>query len=212
MTTFWKAPLGVGLVLWSLGSASFSQPVEPMTHIEGAVVYPDGGRVATRWWRVGQVMARTEAGESGPGRPCEELVVYREPEIWMADLVRGRGRHVVDPGPSFGFHLPVAAYRGDLSWPAAILALEVGQEVEFLAAHGARLHPNPGRSGTLAAGWTDPGSGIRAEVVTTSLGRPLEVTLASGQGVLLTLAYDRFDRGLAPDPALFEPPAGVSFE
>ncbi len=179
--------------------AGFSRPLEPMTRIAGTVVYPGGEPVPMLWWRVGHILARTE----GP-----ELVVYREPELWLVGAP-GSAYHLVDPGPSYGFHLPVVAYRGDLTWRGELLGLEVGREREFMDAHG--VQPRGELNDERAYVWAD-GSGLEAVLtVEAASGVPLRVEICEGGPNLLALVYREYLTGLPVDAALFEPPADAVF-
>lgn len=196
MKYVWLSAAVLAAVVVSGLLVSFSRPLEPMTRIDAVVVYPDGAEVATTWWRVGLILGRSESAES--------LVVYREPELWVVDLPRRTGLHVVDPGPSFGFHLPVIGLVANPDPQAALTGLEIGAERLFMEARGVR--PIAGRYL-----YRDPESGIEAELQVDPLaGTPRRIELRSEAGRLVTIHYQGVQTGLPVEMGLFQAPGGVS--
>jgi len=57
-------------------------------------------------------------------------VVVNEPDIWVANLVDHKGRHIVDAGPTFVFHAPLFDTHESKHW----VQLEIGCEVPFMKA------------------------------------------------------------------------------
>jgi hypothetical protein len=179
------------------GLTSFSAPLEPVTRVRGTLLYPDGTQVPMTWWRSGGVLARVE----GP-----DLVVYREPEVWLVGK-GGVARHLVDPGPSLGFHLPLVLYRGDLTWPQDVLGLEIGKEAEFVRDQG--LAAEPGTDGQQNYLYQKDGIEVRLEFAG---GRPVGVEIRRDGAWVLRLDYGDYETGLPVTWSLFEPPPGVRFE
>lgn len=181
---------------------SFSRPLETMTRISGAVIYPNGLSISTTWHRVGLILARVdEEPLTFDGVTYQTRVVYQEPEIWVLDVPRLTGQHIVDPGPSFGYHQAVVAYRGDLNWKSELVGLEVGREKEFMETRGIVAMDNVYR-------YQDGETGFTAVLTVDDEGTPERVELLSESEVLITLVYDRYETGLPLDMELFAPPQG----
>jgi len=180
--------LGASLVLLMANSTGPGSMVRVTGHLE----YPEGLIVPVTWWRVGFVLGRADE----PG----SRVVYREPDLWMVDHTSGASQHLVDPGPSLAFHLPVVLYRGDRSWPLEAQALEIGRERTFFLERGvpwlagAYRYRVPGSTVELVAQFAQPE------------GVPSRVEVWDGTRQELVVVYDRYETGLAVDATLFEDP------
>jgi len=181
----------------------YSQPLTPMVRISGTVVYPGGAEIDTTWWRVGVILARSQS--------ASELVVYREPEVWLVDRGSAQGSHLTDPGPRFGFHMPVSSLRGDLKLSGALLGLELGQEREFMAAQGVK----PQRIGVAPAVthylYRDSETGVIADLEVDEAGLPVRIALRQAGVELVSVVYDSYQTGLPVNEKLFDPPEGVPF-
>jgi hypothetical protein len=131
-----------------------------------------------------------------------------EPNIWMANLYDGTGKHIVDPGPSFFAKAPVFGTR--LS--GKLIGLEFGCEAEFIAANA----PKPVR--------VEQVGGIGFDVYRIEDGPDaVEILERSGtnipafvryfhQGNLTAvLRYDLYLTNRPNDPSLFLPPPNVRY-
>jgi hypothetical protein len=76
----------------------------------------------------------------------QQLAIINEPDAWMINLVDKKGRHVVDPGPTFNCHLPVFSgppQGSSDNTDYVKLGLEFGSELEFFKTMGATPQPGP---------------------------------------------------------------------
>jgi len=126
------------------GSASLAQePPKTMTKLEVLLQSPDvtPGSFATKpklMYRAGSRYCRTEEAPN-PDRGIHGLMIIKEPDAWMVNLLAKTAQHVVDPGPTFNCHMPIfadiAKLRDDET--RQIMALEFGLELEFFKSKGA---------------------------------------------------------------------------
>ena len=160
------------------------------------------------YYRIGSDKLRIEeAVDSANG--IHATVVVAEPNIWMANLYDGTGKHIVDPGPTFYAKAPVFGVQG-LS--GKLIGLEFGCEADFIAANGSK----PARSEQVGGAGFDvyrfedganaiellerPGSGI-----------PAYARYYQQGALAMVLRYDLYQTGLANDPSLFVPPPNVHY-
>src|SRR5687768_16786202 len=68
-----------------------------------------------------------------PDKRIHGLIVVNEPDIWIINLMGSTGQHVVDPGPSIEFHVPILSGAGNVHWTG----FEFGSEVAYMKAVGA---------------------------------------------------------------------------
>lgn len=76
----------------------------------------------------------------------QQLMIVNEPDAWMVNLFAKKGRHIVDPGPSFNCHLPIFSGPppgSSDSTDYVKLGLEFGLELEFFKKMGATPQPGP---------------------------------------------------------------------
>ncbi len=85
-------------------------------------------------YRIGSDRLRTEEA-ADPSNGIHGLIVVSEPNIWMANLYDGTGKHIVDPGPTYFGKAPLF---GELL-PGKLASLELGCEAAFMA----EFAPNP---------------------------------------------------------------------
>lgn len=159
------------------------------------------------YYRIGSNKLRIEeAVDTANG--IHGVVVVAEPNIWMANLYDGTGKHIVDPGPTFFAKAPVFGTR--LS--GKLIGLEFGCEAEFIAANA----PKPVR--------VEQVGGIGFDVYRIEDGPDaVEILERSGtnipafvryfhQGNLTAvLRYDLYLTNLPNDPSLFLPPPNVRY-
>ncbi len=136
------------------------------------------------------------------------VIVVAEPNIWMANLFDGTGKHIVDPGPTFFAKAPIFA----TSLSGKLIGLEFGCEADFIAANA----PKPVRVEQIG--------GVGFDVYHIEDGPDaVEILEKSGtnipafaryfhQGNLAAvLRYDLYRTNLPSDPSLFVPPPNIRY-
>lgn len=133
-----------------------------------------------------------------------------EPNIWMANLYDGTGKHIVDPGPTFYAKAPI--FYGTPGLSPKLTDLEYGCEADFIAANA----PKPVRSEQVAGTSFDvyrvDGVGDAIEILERSATSIPSFVRYYQQGKLVeTIRYDLYVTGLPNDPSLFVPPSSVRY-
>jgi hypothetical protein len=137
------------------------------------------------------------------------LAVIDEPNIWMANLYDGTGRHIVDPNPVLA--TKAAVFPDDRISPK-ILDLEFGCEAAFVGAHAAKVDRTESVDGTpyLVHRMTEGAEAVEI------LEKPGDATPAFARyyraGKLVwALRYDLYEVGAASDPDMFTAPKGIKY-
>lgn len=158
-------------------------------------------------YRKGERLMRSEAAAE-PERNLHLLIVVAEPDIWFVNRMDGAGKHMVDPGPSYLVKAPIVVGQGV---PAAFTELEFGCEAAFAQA---RTHAGGTRSvaGQMAHIHALQEGDRRLEILLSGEGKPLEVAYFQGAKTVLVIRYDVFVTDLPDDPALFQRPAGITYQ
>lgn len=113
-------------------------------------------RKANVFYRAGARSCRIEEALDVE-RGLQQLLVFNVPDAWMVNLVDKKGRHVVDPGPTFNCHLPI--FSGPPPGSSdntdyVKLGLEFGSELEFFKKVGATHQPGPVRQSKQSTSYT----------------------------------------------------------
>jgi hypothetical protein len=159
------------------------------------------------YYRIGSDKLRIEEALDAPNE-IHGLVVVAEPNIWMANLYDGTGKHVVDPGPTFFAKAPVF---GTLS-SAKLLGLEFGCEADFIAANA----PKPVRVEQIGDSHfnvyrIEDGSDAVEILEQPQTGAPAFARYYHDGALTTDLRYDLYSSGLTNDPSLFVPPSAVHY-
>lgn len=155
-------------------------------------------------WRVGDTHLRLEEVVN-PDNGEQRLVVVAQPDIWVIDRVAKRGKHELDPGPTYKVKFPVFTADGN----DEIAKLEMGSEVEYFREKGAKEAGEKSVAGITCIETTVEVAGRKMSLFTRkSDGVPFQVVVTVGERAL-AVRYLRYERGLAVDKTLFVPPAGV---
>jgi len=158
-------------------------------------------------WRVADTHLRLEEVKH-PETGEQRLVIVAQPDVWVIDRIKGRGRHDVDPGPTYKVKFPVFTASGS----DEIEALEMGREVEYFREHGAKEVGEKTVGDVKCTESMVEIAGRKLSLYTRkSDGLPFQVVVLIGDRAL-AVRYLRYERGLAVDKALFAPPAGVQIE
>lgn len=183
-----------------------------MLHIEYQLVAfglaPDSfGAQPKKLWRVADTHLRLEEVKN-PETKEQRLVIVAQPDIWVIDRMTSRGRHEVDPGPTYKVKFPVFTADG----ADEILALEMGSEVEFFRERGAKEVGEKTVADVKCMESVMELAGRKISLYTRkSDGVPFQVAVLLGDRAV-AVRYLRYERGLAVDKALFAPPAGAQIE
>jgi hypothetical protein len=93
------------------------------------------------YWRASSQYCRVDE-EPDPANGIHGRLVVNEPDAWLINLADQTAKHVLDTGPSFNCKLPIFAYNPDIA-KSKIGELEIGRELVFFHANGARLIDGP---------------------------------------------------------------------
>jgi len=93
------------------------------------------------FWRASNRFCRVDE-ESDPERGIHGRLVVNEPDAWLINLADNTAKHVLDTGPTFNCRLPIFAMDQDMA-KTKIGELEIGRELEFFQANGAKLIEGP---------------------------------------------------------------------
>jgi hypothetical protein len=169
---------------------------------------PDSfGAQPKKLWRVADTHLRLEEVKN-PETNEQRLVIVAQPDIWVIDRTTGRGRHEIDPGPTYKVKFPVFTADG----ADEIVALEMGSEVEFFREHGAKEVGEKTVADVKCIESVIELAGRKISLYTRkSDGLPFQVAVLVGDRAV-AVRYLRYERGLAVDKALFAPPPGGQVE
>jgi hypothetical protein len=197
------------LTAWA--SATTCAPAQ-LVHITIANVSPgiDPASFAAQpknYYRTGSDKVRIEEAVDA-ANAIHGVIVVAEPNIWMANLFDGTGKHIVDPGPTFLAKAPVFGTR----LQGKLIGLEFGCEADFISANA----PKPVR--------VEQVGGVGFDVYRVEEGPDaVEILERSGTNVpafaryfhlgnlAAVLRYDLYVTNLPQDPSLFLPPPNVRF-
>lgn len=80
--------------------------------------------------------------EPDPEQGIHGRAVINEPDAWLINLADNTAKHILDPGPTFNCKLPVFAFDPEVA-KIKICELEIGRELEFFRANGAKVVEGP---------------------------------------------------------------------
>jgi hypothetical protein len=164
-------------------------------------------------YRAGTTYCRTEELQD-PEHGIHGLMIVKEPDVWMVNLLAKTARHLVDPGPTFNCRLPI--FRGVQPSPAddmknALLELEFGQEIGYFIRAGATPKPGPVlRDKPTRVYATDVGDSQLLLFTTGTPERPWAVARQRGETREI-FWYDAYEQ-LPFDARLFAKPGGVKIQ
>jgi hypothetical protein len=93
------------------------------------------------FWRASTQYCRIDE-EPDPEKGIHGRMVVDEPDAWLINLADQTAKHILDPGPTFNCRLPVFAFDPE-TVRSKIGELEIGHELEFFHANGAKLIKGP---------------------------------------------------------------------
>ena len=120
-------------------------------------------------------------------RGVHQLIVVSEPDIWVVNLAKRTGQHLVDPGPTFFFRAPLMTEKGS----PFFTGLEFGCEIDYVKATGATQT----RTGNGAAQYLAT-QGTESIVVSTTAGtdRVDSVRFMRDGKEVVTIRYLEYER------------------
>jgi hypothetical protein len=160
------------------------------------------------YYRIGSDRVRVEeALDSANG--IHLITVISEPNIWLANLYDGTGKHIVDPGPTFFARAPVFGIEGP---SGKLTSLEFGCEADFIAANA----PKPVRSEQIGDDRfdvyrVDDGADAVEILERSGTDTPAFARYYQQGKLVMVLRYQLYVKDLPNDPALFTPPANVRY-
>lgn len=160
------------------------------------------------YYRVGSDRLRIEEA-ADPGNRIHGIIVVSEPNIWMANLYDAKGKHIVDPGPTYFAKAPV--FGAEL--PGKLVSLELGCEEAFLA----EFAPNPIRREQVGGAQYEVYRIQDGTSTVELLGLPGTKAPSFARyfrdgKLLISLRYDLYATDLPEHPQLFERPPGITYE
>jgi hypothetical protein len=93
------------------------------------------------FWRASSQYCRIDE-EPDPANGIHGRMVVNEPDAWLINLEDQTAKHVLDPGPTFNCRLPIFAFDPE-TVKSKIGELEIGRELDFFHANGAKLIDGP---------------------------------------------------------------------
>lgn len=135
------------LFLLRAGVCADSAPVK-MTHViaqmSGTDILADSFAAKPKvYWRASNQYCRVDE-EPDPDKGIHGRAVINEPDAWLINLADNTAKHLVDPGPTFNCRLLVFATDPEaVKSKVGVGALEIGRELEFFQANGAKQIEGP---------------------------------------------------------------------
>lgn len=199
-------------VLALVAQAGFAgSPMPPLTRIVHRYIWPkmpaDAFVAKPKTLYIGgDKYARVEE-EPDPERRLHGLTICSEPDIWMINLAGHRGRHIVDPGPTYVTHHPIIGRDA----PEVLRTLEFGKELAFFQQHRAtRLEPRiiDGVRCEVSEFTQDSCRVVLCLRPDTHL--PFQLDVIKDGKAEFSVRYVSYDTDLPFSAALFKPPADIT--
>jgi hypothetical protein len=201
------------LTLWCLAlPAAMAADAAPMIRLEYRLVAfgidPNGFEGATRrLWRVGDAQLRYEE-PLNPATGTQLLVVVSMPDAWFIDAAARRGTYRKDPdaagkvkfpafSPQFGEDIAKMELGFEQRWFTERKAEDAGERTVQDVDCRLQTVEADGKKVTLFARKSD--------------GLPYQVVVESSERAV-AVRFLRYERGLAVDKVLFQPPADVEIQ
>jgi hypothetical protein len=205
----------LGSVLATLGAASPPSSLcapASLVHITVSNVSPglDPASFAAKpkeYYRIGSDRLRIEeATDTADG--IHALIVVAEPNVWLANLYNGTGKHVVDPGPTFVARAPLFG----TTLGGKFTGLEFGCENDFIAANGLKVVRSEQIGASVFDVYRIENESDAIEILEHSgSGTPAYARYYHQGQLQIAIQYELYATGLPNDPALFSPPPNVRY-
>lgn len=186
-----------------------SKMIHTIIQMSGADVPAESFAAKPRaFWRASSQYCRIDE-EPDPANGIHGRVVFNEPDAWLINLANRTAKHVLDPGPTFNCRLPIFAFDAE-TVKSKIVELEVGRELEFFHANGAKLVEGPKLSFETNYYELKIADSILRLVERVDIHAPILIALVRGDKVYKA-RYSLWEE--VPFKAdLFEKPTGVKIE
>lgn len=195
------------------------QAHKEMVHIKIKLIdpAPAAGTFAAEpkeYWRSGKVFARMAEGPDYKFQPTpkskpmsiQQLMIINEPDIWLLDLMSKKGKHIVDPGPTFVVHMNMF----DKTLPE-LGKLEYGGELAFFKEHSARAFDGPAVNGKPTTKFELTLSEHQLTLLVDKSNNPVRMTWINPAKKSYTLEYMVYEMTKF-DPSLFKLPSGFQMQ
>jgi len=145
--------------------------------------------------------------EPDPALKLQLLLICNEKDAWMINLMNKTGKHLIDPGPSYGFHIAIVPPEGG-DPRAKAKDFEIGKELEFMKNRNvepkeAAFKDKP----ALLYECKEDGLTLRT-YVSPETKVPVATSVYNGDKLLAQLEYDEYVPSLPLDETLFSEPMG----
>ncbi len=165
-------------------------------------------RLPKNFYREGDKHLRLEEQQDDANK-VYGLAVISEPNIWMANLYDGTGRHIVDPNPNAA--TTAAVFPDDRISPR-ILDLEFGCEAAFVAAKAPKVDRTETVSGaSYAVHRFIDGMEVVEVLFKSGDAAPAFARYYRDGKVVWELRYDLYDVAAAADLDMFTAPKGIKY-
>ena len=146
-----------------------------------------------------------------PAHGRHMLVITREPDSWLINLVDHTATHLLDRGPTFISRNPIiwqAPKPGQPDEDQVFRSLEFGKEELFFSGnHGRDLGSRKVDGKNAKALAVKSGNKEVTLYLDERTGKPVQIDLTKDGKLDLSFHYDAYETGLPFEPKLFEPPS-----
>ena len=137
----------------------------------------------------------------------KNLIVVREPDIWLVDGARRTVGHAVTHGPDLNVHNPILGPDG----PEELFSLEWGRETSFFDANGATELPQEQIGNTNCEVRTTSAKNFEVRLYIDPIRKvPVELRAFKDAQPLFIAHYNSYRIDLPFDASLFGPPSGYT--
>lgn len=172
--------------------------------------FPDNSFIAKprRVWRAGVKYFRSEELPDSANQ-LHSLMIADEPDAWMINLFNHKGKHMVDPGPTYSTICPVFGELRD----DGLTELEFGEEYAFFEYYGARQISSEKIDNVDCDVFELPRLyWILRLYLKRDNGLPYLITRRGQDGSTMSVYFDEYSVDHEIDHQLFVPPANVDIE
>ena len=154
----------------------------------------------------GETYARIEE-EPDPEQRIHGLIVCSEPDIWMINLYEHKGRHIIDPGPTFVAHHNIIGKNA----PENLSDLEFGKELDFFNKHQAtRLKAQTIEEQHCEALEINQSNYRVVLYLRSDKNLPFKMEIFKDGALNFSIRYLSYETGIPFNASLFRPPEGIT--
>jgi hypothetical protein len=134
--------VALGLSLASVCAETPSKMTHAVVQMSGTGISADSFAAKPKtFWRATNQYCRVDE-QPDPKKGIDGRLVINEPDAWLINLANNTAKHLLDPGPTFNCKLPIFAMNPEMA-KSTVGELEVGRELDFFLAKGAKLVEGP---------------------------------------------------------------------